>query len=142
MSETRFLVSSGQAAITALLTALREDPDLQMLLGQPARVYDHQTDAPVYPYAALERHETSANDNVNKRGLEHTLHFATYTRFGGLEAAKRLLGLLRGAVDTLSLDGMEQRVTLILPTYGDVLRTKAPNVFRGLLRVRLYTEEL
>jgi hypothetical protein len=142
MSETRFLASSGPEVISAVLSALRADADLQSVLGQPARVYDDETDAPVYPYALLERHETSGNDGVNKRGLEHTLHFATYSRYGGMEAAKRLIGLLRGAVEDMSLDGLNQRVVLILPTYSDVLRTKSANIFRGVLRVRLYAEEL
>lgn len=142
MSETRFLASSGPEVIIAFLDALRTDADLQSVLGQSARVYDDETDAPVYPYAVLERHETSTNDGVDKRGLEHTLHFSTYSRHGGMEAAKRLIGLLRGAVENISLDGLNQRVVLILPTYSDVLRTKSANVFRGVLRVRLYAEGL
>ena len=142
MNEMSFLASSEQALIDAVLTALRGDADMQAAFGTPARLFDHETDAPVYPYVMLERHESSAADRVNKRGLEHTLHFATYTRYGGVERAKSLLGVLRGGVERLSLTGLDQRVTLILPTYSDVLRTKSLHVLRGVLRVRLYTEEV
>ncbi|MEM9572109.1 MAG: DUF3168 domain-containing protein [Pseudomonadota bacterium] len=142
MSDGRFLARSDQAVIGAVLTGLRADANLQAALGDPVRLYDGETDVPIYPYAVLERHESSAADTVTKRGLEHSLHFAAYVRHGGVEATKALLGVFRGAVEALMLDLPGQQIVFVLPTYCDVLRTKSPLVSRGLLRVRLYTEEV
>lgn len=142
MSDGSFLASSDQAVIDAVLTGLRADANLQGALGYPVRLFDGETDAPIYPYAVLERHESSAADTVTKRGLEHSLHFATYVRHGGVEATKTILGVLRGAVEALTLDAPGQRIVFVLPSYCDVLRTKSSLVLRGVLRVRLYTEEV
>lgn len=133
---------TAQSLTAAVLIAVRFDPDLQAILGDPARVIDAESPAPAYPYIAIERQESQAADTAQHRGLQHTLHFAAYTRNGGLQDARALVGVLAAALERLDIDLPDQRVVLVLPTYCDVLRTKTQNLMRGLLRVKIYTEEV
>lgn len=142
MSGTDFSASSAPVLIAAALEALRADAGVQAVLGQPARVYDDETPGPAYPYAVFERHECRAANAINTRGLEHTLQIATYARHGGAQESKAILGALRAAFERLSFDLPSQRVVLVVPTYCDVMRTKNQYLFRGVLRVRIHTEEL
>lgn len=142
MSGTDFLTRSDPELVAALLAGLRVDAQVQAALGQPARLFDAETRAPVFPYALLERHESRGSDRVAVRRLEHTIQLGIYSRHGGLEEAKALLGVLRGAVERLALNLATQRVLLIVPTYCDVLRTRNQTIWRGLLHIRVHTEAL
>jgi len=135
-------VSGEHDVIAALREGLRADVAVQAVLGNPARVYDDETPGPAYPYAVIERHESRAANGANTRGLEHTVQIVTYSRHGGAYESKRLLGALRVAVQALEFDLPDQRMILVIPTYCDAMRTKNQYLFRGVLRVRILTEEL
>ena len=128
--------------IEAVLSALRADPSLQAILGTPARIFDGETQSAPYPFVTLERYEcvdTSASESVC---TEHRLQFASLSDVGGQSEAKQLLNRLRLAVQRLQISPTGQRVVLIHPTYSDVMRTRNPRFMRGILRVRIHTEEI
>lgn len=133
---------SGHALITAVLDGLRANQLVQDVLGVPARLFDAETTAPVYPYATLERWETRAANAVFHRGSEHTMQIAAFTRHASAQGTKTILDTLRVAVEGLHLALPTERVVLVLPTYSDVMRTKNQAVFRGVLRVHIHTEEI
>lgn len=142
MTEADISLSGAHDLIAALLAALRADASVQAVLGEPARVFDDETPSPAYPYAVIERHESQAANGVMTRGLEHTVQIATYSRHGGAYESKRLLSALRAAFEGLHITLPDQRVVLLIPTYCDAMRTKNQYLFRGVLRVRIVTEEL
>lgn len=142
MSSATYSAYSDHELIGATLEALRADQAVQAVLGNPARVYDDETPGPAYPYAVIERHESRAANAAAARGLEHTLQIATYARHGGAHESKVILGALRAAIETLPFDLPSQRVVLVIPTYCDVMRTKNQFLLRGLLRIRIFTQEL
>ena len=127
--------------LKAVIDALRADPDVQAQFGSPARVYDDETQGPAYPYATLERHETRPAGSAGVAGTEHILTFAVASRFGGRAYAKEALGALRAAAERASIAPAGQIVVLAYPTYGDVFRTRDRQAFRGILRIRIVTEE-
>lgn len=136
-----FATSTGPL-ILAVMRALKSDLNLQAVFGQPARIYDEYVPSAAYPYTVLERCESQAADGAAHYGFEHTLHLAVFARHSGIAACKDLLGVLRDAFERLSLNLNDQRIVLVLPSYSDVLRTKNPTILRGVLRVRLRTEEV
>ncbi|MEL7109545.1 MAG: DUF3168 domain-containing protein [Pseudomonadota bacterium] len=142
MSAVSDFAASTGPLIGAVLSALRANTEVQAVFGSPARLYDGQASGAYYPYAVLERCESQTSDGVAHRGFEHTLHFAVFSRNAGVEGSKDMLSVLRFAIEQLDLGLTDQKILLILPTYSDVLRTKNPNVLRGVLRVRLRTEEV
>lgn len=142
MSADGFFATSDAELGVAVLAALRTDPALIELLGDPVRLFDDETQAPAFPYAVLERHESTDTSASGTRSLEHLLQFATFSRHGGLREAKTILGALRSAIERLDLVLSTQRVVLTIPLYCDVMRTQNQQVFRGLLRIRIHTEEI
>ncbi|MEL6691927.1 MAG: DUF3168 domain-containing protein [Pseudomonadota bacterium] len=94
------------------------------------------------PYAVLERHETTDRSVSERRCFEHQMQFATFSRYGGLREAKSVLGRIRMAIENLTLTLSQQRVVLIIPTYCDVMRSQNQQIFRGVLRIRIHTEEI
>ncbi|MEO1322060.1 MAG: DUF3168 domain-containing protein [Pseudomonadota bacterium] len=142
MSAVSDFATSTGPLIRAVLSALRANTEVQAIFGAPARLYDGQASGAYYPYAVLERCESQTANGVVHRGFEHTLHVAAFSRNAGVEASKDMLSMLRVAIEQLDLSPTDQKLLLILPTYSDVLRTKNPSVLRGVLRVRLRTEEV
>jgi hypothetical protein len=128
--------------LKAVMDALRADADVQAQFGTPPRVYDDETQGPSYPYATLERHETRPANAADVAGTEHILTFAVASRFGGRAYAKEALGALRAAIERADIVPDGQLVVLAYPTYGDVFRTRDRQAFRGILRIRIITEEV
>lgn len=142
MSADGFYAASDVEIVSAVLNALRSDADVRELLGDPARIYDDETRSPVFPYAVLERHERLRADVSEVCGAEHRLTLATYSRLGGRIQAKAILGALRAAVDRLEVNLSQQRIVLAYVTYSDALRARDQISFRGILRIKIITEEV
>ena len=142
MSAPAIALDGDSELIDALLEVLREDAGLQSLLGTPARVFDDETGTALFPYVVLERCERQDASVTSFVGGDHRLQFATLSREGGHRAAKELLAGLRVALQSAELSLTRQRVVLIHPTYSDVMRAPNRQVFRGVMRVRIVTEEI
>lgn len=136
------MVWSAEAALErAFLEALRGDAGVQALLGDPARIFDAETDQAAFSHAILERHKCEDRSASGAAGQAHTLTLAVRSRDGGRAEVKEILGALRVAAETAVLALVGQRVVLIQTVYSDAMRTPDLREFRGLLRVRIITEE-
>lgn len=126
----------------ALLTKLKDNADLAVLLGNPPRVYDQPPADLVYPYVSLGRSETRPWGGLDGEGLEHVLSLTVVSVFGGSEEAKAVMALVRlslhGAV--LSLDG--HRLINLRVTYADLFKAADWRSTYGVLRLRAVTEPL
>lgn len=142
MSADGVFQDRASALSETVLAELAESAEVQSLLGKPARLYAGSLRGASYPYVSLERHETSDVSASMAPASEHILQFASFSRHGGLAEAKSILAALRTAVEALPKTLVGQRIVLALPFYCDAMRTQNPLIFRGVLRVRLYTEEL
>ena len=125
----------------AVLESLRSDGDVQAIFGNPARIFDDETEQPAFPYAELERHGVEPRNISGSAGQAHTLTISTRSRDGGREEAKAALGTLRAAANRMTLALTGQRTVLVQPVYSDVMRAPDLRSFRGVLRIRIITEE-
>lgn len=125
----------------AVLDALRADAGVQDVLGSPARIFDGETDAPLFPYVELERHDVRPRGSAGRAGQAHTITFGLRSRSGGRADAVRILSALRQVIDGLGGELATQTVLLSQTLYADVMRTPDLREFRGVLRVRIITEE-
>ena len=141
MSADGMLWSAEAALERAFLEGLRADAAVQAVLGSPARIYDDETTEPVFPYAELDRHEVGNRGASGSPGQAHTLTLAVRSRDGGRAVAKEVLGALRAAAERLDLMLAGQRCVLIQTVYSDVMRTPDLRAFRGIIRIRIITEE-
>ncbi|MEM9938108.1 MAG: DUF3168 domain-containing protein [Pseudomonadota bacterium] len=142
MSADGFFASSDADLLRSVIDDLRLDPDLQGVLGTPARIFDDETQGAAYPYVVLERHERLPADASEVCGAEHRLSFASYSRFGGRSEAREILGALRTAIERVQLTLSGQRIVLAHVTYSDAMRTRDRRSFRGVLRARVITEQV
>jgi len=142
MADGTTLFADAESSVQkAVMTALRADEDVRRVFGAPPRVYDDETEGPAYPYATLERHETRPAGSAGVAGMEHTFTFSVSSRFGGRAYAKEALGALRAALERAEIAPEGQKIVLAFPTYGDVFRTSDRHAFRGILRLRIISEE-
>ncbi|MEO0550180.1 MAG: DUF3168 domain-containing protein [Pseudomonadota bacterium] len=142
MSADGFFASSDADLLRSVIDDLRLDPDLQGVLGTPARIFDDETQGAAYPYVVLERHECLPADASEVCGAEHRLGFASYSRFGGRREAREILGALRTAIERVQPTLSGQRIVLAHVTYSDAMRTRDRRSFRGVLRARVITEQV
>ncbi|MEM9668821.1 MAG: DUF3168 domain-containing protein [Pseudomonadota bacterium] len=142
MADGAILPKTAEGDIAeAVLEALRADPDVRSIFGHPARIYDDETKRPIHPYAMLQRHETRPADVTEFSATEHIITVAVTSRFGGRRYARDALGALRAAVERSDFSPSGQRIVFAYTTYGDVFRTQDRKTFRGLLRIRIISEE-
>jgi|GEM_PF-767982 len=126
----------------ALVDALQGDPTIDALLGPPARLFLEPPAEALFPYAMIERHQRRPKGASRINGDEHRIDIAVYTREGGRREAAAILDAFSAAIDGLILRMAGRRVILIHSVYSDTMRTPSRNAFRGLLRLRLVTEEI
>ena len=126
----------------ALLTQLKANADLALLLGNPLRVYDEPPADIVYPYVSLGRSETRPWGGLDGERLEHVLSLTVVSVFGGSEEAKAVMALVRLSLHgaALSLDG--HRLINLRVTYADLFKAADWRSTYGVLRLRAVTEPL
>jgi len=130
-----------EAVQAALMALLRADAGVQSVFGAPARVFDAESEAPLYPYALIERHETTPAGASLANGIEHRISLACYSQSDGVRGAKACLSALREAVENAAWAVEGQHIVLSQVVYADAMRTADRRAFRGVVRVRIISEE-
>jgi hypothetical protein len=123
----------------ALLSVLRADAGVAAIFGP--RIYDDESEAPAFPFVRLERHECRPAGASLGEATEHVVTLAVSSRDGGVREAREALAALRAAVDGAVWSLPEGRIVLAHVTYSDVMRQADRRAFRGLVRVRIISEE-
>ena len=130
-----------EAVQAALMALLRADAGVKSVFGVPARVFDAESDEPLYPYVLIERHETNPAGASLVNGIEHRITLAAYSQDYGVRGAKECLSTLRAAVEAVDWSVEGQHVVLAQVVYADAMRTADKRAFRGVVRVRIISEE-
>ena len=128
--------------LKGLLDMLRADADVQAVFGIPARVFDDETRRAAFPFAQVEKHESQPAGASGVSATEHKITLGVLTRFDGLSGAKAAVGAIRVAIERGSLTVPGQTVVLSHPIYVDVMRRADRRAFRGVVRIRIITEEI
>ncbi|MEO0816951.1 MAG: DUF3168 domain-containing protein [Pseudomonadota bacterium] len=140
MSALLYLPAQADADLaSALLSALREDQSVVDAFGPSPRVFDNETSRAMYPFAALESHETEDASFVGVQARLHRISLATASRSGGITQARRLIDALSTAADSARLSLPGQTLVYCYSVYSDVVRPPDREHFRGLLRLKLLT---
>ena len=143
MSGLGTLPGSAEAdVLQAVLSRLRSDSGIGDLFGAPARVFDDETGPALFPNIRVERHETRDAGVSCVAGQEHRILLAIASRHGGRAFAKRAMGAVRTAITDPPLSVPDQNIELQQIVYSDVLRTQDRQRFRGLIQLRIITEEV
>lgn len=124
---------------SALMAVLRADAGVAAVYG--TRIYDDETEAAAFPFVRLERHECRPIGASLGEASEHVVTLAASSRDGGVREAREGLTALRAAVDRAEWSLPDGRVVLAHVTYSDAIRQADRRAFRGLIRIRIITEE-
>ncbi len=130
------------AVLTGLLEMLRDDAEVRAVFGDPPRVFDDETERAAFPFAQVEKHETAPAGASGVSAIEHKITIGVLTRYDGLIGAKAAIGALRAAVERTALNVIGQHVVLSHTVYADVMRRRDRRAFRGVVRIRIITEEI
>ncbi|MEM7766446.1 MAG: DUF3168 domain-containing protein [Pseudomonadota bacterium] len=125
----------------AVMGVLRADLAVQALFGSPPRIFDDETQAPIFPNVRLERHETRDAGASCVPALEHRITLALASRWGGRAFAKHAMGQLRHVLETQGLSVPGQQIVLQQVLFTDVIRAADRRSFRGVLQLRIIAEE-
>lgn len=131
-----------EAVQAALMALLQADAGVQSVFGTLARVFDAESEEPLYPHALLERHETTPAGASLANGIEHRISLACYSQDDGVRGAKACLSALREAVESAAWAVEGQHIVLAQVVYADAMRTADKRAFRGVVRVRIISEEV
>ena len=142
MSVSQETVRANTGILSAVLQSLRADSAIQAVLGDPARLFDSETENAYLPCVFLERYEQTDRDAHAIQANQHTLTFASHSTYGGMDEANAILNALKTATERLSLDLQNQTLVLAYVVYSDVTRRPDNRSFRGVIRIRILTEEV
>jgi hypothetical protein len=120
------------------MAGLRGDAGVVAAFGDPARVYDDETRAPAFPYARIERHESVPTGTGD---IAHKITLAVTSREGGLLDAKDALSAIRAGVEGMAWDVAGHHVVMAHVIYADTMRASDAESYRGLIRIRIISEE-
>ena len=125
----------------ALIGWLKDDPALQALLGEPARIWDQPPLSPTYPNLRVGRSQ-SRPVAAEGCGIEHTLTLHCVSRFAGTEEARAICAAVRARIEgaVLEVDGV--RTISLRTTFVDVFRSADLRRTYGVIRVRAVTEDI
>ncbi len=124
-----------------VISALKASANMREVFGDPVRVFDADTDVPFFPYVRLERHESVPSDASLSRGQAHTLQIAVMSRRTGLAGAREALNAVKGALAEAEWAVPGHHVVLAHVTYADTMRAPGNDTWRGLVRLKMITEE-
>lgn len=142
MSALPILAARAEADVAAaLLALLKADASVREAFGTPPRIFDNESPLPAFPFLQLDRHEVEPADASCVAGHVHRLTLVVSSRHGGRVEARALVGRIRRAVEETPVVLEGQTVVLQQVVYSDVLRTGDLSAFRGLVRIRIITEE-
>lgn len=133
--------SHGADLVRATLDLLRADAGVRDVFGHPPRIHDGDAGAPAFPFARLERVEESDAGACAVAARQYRITISTESRHGGRAFALELVGALRAALEAAQLQLPGQQIVLQQVVYSDVLRTADQRRFRGLVRLRIISEE-
>ncbi|WP_017930150.1 DUF3168 domain-containing protein [Robiginitomaculum antarcticum] len=123
----------------ALHSALSGDAALRGHLGDPARLYDHAPDEPVFPYLTYGPMRTEDISGDMAPLTAHTLTLHVWSRYGGRTQTLRILGDLRRVVEE-NLSANDALIIAASVLFSDCLRAPDGRTIHGILRVSIRTQ--
>lgn len=125
----------------ALHSALSGDTSLRVHLGDPARLYDHAPDDPVFPYLTYGpmRSEDISGDETPLTA--HTLTLHVWSRYGGRTQTLEILGDLRRIIEE-NLSPIDAQIIAASVLFSDCLRAADGRTLHGMMRVSIRTSPI
>lgn len=132
--------NQSQSVAKAVHSALSNDMIVQSLLGEPARLYDHFPEDPVYPYLTYGpmRSEDKGGDANSVTSHSLTLHI--WSRYEGRAEILRCISAISSVLesDDLALEGAHCVSTHVV--FSDSFRAPDGRTLHGIVRLNIITQ--
>jgi len=132
--------STGQLA-KAVHAALSANSHMQLILGNPARLYDSTPEDPIFPYLTYGpmRSVDIGGDETDLISHQMTLHI--WSRYEGRAEVFASLNYIADALNLADLNAdADVTIVNVNPIYVDVMRAPDGRTMHGLLRMSFSTQ--
>lgn len=126
--------------LRGLQAFLTEDARVQLILGQPPRLYDVVPEDPVFPYLS---YGNIHSEKINADGPVLTTHRVTmhlWSRYCGRTETLDLLSYMVQVLESVNLGETHAHLINSSVLYTDLLRAPDGQTFQGLIRLNMVTE--
>ena len=125
----------------SLHTLLSGNAEVQAVLGQPPRLYDHSPEDPVFPYLTYGpmRSEDRSGDGAVINTHTMTLHI--WSRYGGRAEVMQAVRAVTQTLQTGPLTLTQAALVRAQVTYTDIFRAPDGMTLHGLIRFSLITDK-
>ncbi|MEM1381288.1 MAG: DUF3168 domain-containing protein [Pseudomonadota bacterium] len=123
---------------TAVYAALIANPDVQAIVGSPARIFDAIPDDVAFPFVQLGATQMKALPG-SEGGIEHLLRITIFSRWGGRSESKHIAGTIRSVLQNAELPLTDHTMVLSRLVFEDHLRLRDPDTFQASMRFRIVT---
>ena len=124
----------------ALQVVLTTDSDVQAVLGEEPRLYDHLPDTPIFPYLTYGpmRSQDISGDEAELQTHILTLH--VWSRYGGRAEVITITRAISKAVSERDFDLGDIHLVRKHILYSDIMRAPDGRTLHGLIRLSFTTD--
>ncbi len=133
-------MNGAWALRAAIYAALTGDGGLQVLIGNPARVYDDVPAAAIFPFVTLGEGSASDWSTMTERGAEHLITLHVWSHYEGHKEAADILGLMEALLHDAGLSLSGHALVDLSAQGSEILRDPAAAITHGVIRFRAVTE--
>lgn len=124
----------------AVFAALSASSDLQALIGNPPRLFDHVPRDSALPYVVLGDGSETDWSTATEDGTEHMVQTDVWSRSAGHKEAKQIANVIRAALNNAALIVSGATLIDIRHLTTDFTREPDGQTFRARLTFRAVTE--
>lgn len=132
-------VEASWAMQQAVFASLTADPGLQILLGDPARIYDAVPAEAVFPYVTIGEIRVRPYPGLPD-AAEHDLRLHAWSRYGGRKEVKEIMTAVYGVLQDGALPVSGRRLVSLRYVFADIFQRSDFETFHAVMRYRAVTE--
>jgi len=135
------LTNSAAALAKAVHGALSANAHMQLILGNPPRLYDSAPEDPVFPYLTYGQMRSVDIGGDETELISHQMTLHVWSRYEGRAEVFTSLNYVAEALNIAAFNGvLDISIVNANPIYVDVLRAPDGRTMHGLLRMSFSTQ--
>ncbi|PHR94319.1 MAG: hypothetical protein COA69_01610 [Robiginitomaculum sp.] len=134
--------NQSQSVAKAIHSALAANLGVQALLGDPARLYDHAPENPIYPYLSYGPMRSEDTGGDAHPVTTHSLTLHIWSRYSGRAEVMQCLSAVSEALEEGGLTLSSAHLISAHTVFSDSFRAPDGRTLHGLLRFNVTTEPI
>ncbi len=122
----------------SIQVALSADADLQIIIGDPARIYDEVTEEAIYPYLTMGGVKITPYDGHN-HAYVHEFHVHAWSNYAGRREVKAIIDQVHNVLHDADLVIEGHKLVSIRFIFSDIFRKPDGETYHAVMRYRAIT---